>query len=409
MSGNTELLSMVRAARRRLAGLGPPRSRSEGDFERVALPDADGDVLRDLLISERARVVIEIGLAYGSSALAIGEALLTTGHPEAKHVIIDAYQDRFLNIGEFVEAAGHARLANLVTERSQLALPRLLADGFVADAAYVDGSHIFHNVFVDLYILREIVRPGGLIVLDDCDWRITRERRRTGGSIKTQVTSNASAARSCSCGTCRRLQRSCWTLAEARAGTRPGSPHAVTPCTWSIPSRCMSSRRGRARQPNRMLRSRVSARATRAGWTGQPSKSIWSSRLGPLYHLTERGDRIRALNEAWRVLRSNGVVLVAAISRFASARDGLARHFFTDPRYAPITWQDLADGQHRGTEDAFFTTAYLHHPDELEGELIEAGFGQTRVLAIQGPVWLLQDLDRQWEDPMLREITRLLW
>jgi hypothetical protein len=104
------------------------------------------------------------------------------------------------------------------------------------------------------------------------------------------------------------------------------------------------------------------------------------------------------------VLRPNGVVLVAAISRFASALDGLIRHFFTDPRYAPITWQDLTDGQHRGTEDAFFTTAYLHRPDELESELTEAGFGQRRVLAIEGPVWLLQDLDRQWDDPMLREI-----
>jgi hypothetical protein len=54
-----------------------------------------------------------------SSALAIGEALLANGHPEAKHVIIGAYQDRFLNVGwELVEAAGLARLANLVTARS---------------------------------------------------------------------------------------------------------------------------------------------------------------------------------------------------------------------------------------------------------------------------------------------------
>jgi hypothetical protein len=28
----------------------------------------------------------------------------------------------------------------------------------------------FHNVFVDLGFLRDIVRPGGLIVLDDCGW-----------------------------------------------------------------------------------------------------------------------------------------------------------------------------------------------------------------------------------------------
>jgi hypothetical protein len=33
----------------------------------------------------------------------------------------------------------------------------------------VDGSHIFHNVFVDLALLRNLVRPGGLIILDDCD------------------------------------------------------------------------------------------------------------------------------------------------------------------------------------------------------------------------------------------------
>lgn len=45
-----------------------------------------------------------------------------------------------------------------------------MAEGVVADAAFVDGSHIFHNVFVDLAFLRELVRPGGLIILDDCQW-----------------------------------------------------------------------------------------------------------------------------------------------------------------------------------------------------------------------------------------------
>ena len=31
----------------------------------------------------------------------------------------------------------------------------------------------------------------------------------------------------------------------------------------------------------------------------------------------------------------------------------------------------------------------------------EAGFGQTNVLAIEGPGWLLQDFDAQWADPRL--------
>jgi hypothetical protein len=39
-----------------------------------------------------------------------------------------------------------------------------------ADAAFVDGSHVFHNVFVDLYYLQMIVRPGGLVVPDDYWW-----------------------------------------------------------------------------------------------------------------------------------------------------------------------------------------------------------------------------------------------
>ena len=49
-------------------------------------------------------------------------------------------------------------------------LPRLVTEDFVADAAFVDGSHLFHNVFVDLYYLRELVRPGGLMVIDDWQW-----------------------------------------------------------------------------------------------------------------------------------------------------------------------------------------------------------------------------------------------
>lgn len=157
--------------RRRLAELGPEHTRADGDFERVSLPNEDCDALRDLLIAEQVRVVIEIGLAYGSSALAIGEALVSHGQQDARHVIVDAYQHHFRNAGwEAITAAGLSNLCTLLTDRSQLALARLVTEDFIADAAFVDGSHMFHNVFVDLYFLRELVRPGGLIILDDCQW-----------------------------------------------------------------------------------------------------------------------------------------------------------------------------------------------------------------------------------------------
>jgi predicted O-methyltransferase YrrM len=55
-----------------------------------------------------------------------------------------------------------------------MALPQLVAEGLTADAAFVDGSHRFHEVFVDLYFLRKIVRPGGIVVLDDHWWPSVR-------------------------------------------------------------------------------------------------------------------------------------------------------------------------------------------------------------------------------------------
>jgi predicted O-methyltransferase YrrM len=154
-----------------LSQSGPDWVRSEGDFVRVALPNADADLLRDVLLLEEADVVIEIGLAYGVSALAIAEALVARRR-RGPNLIIDPFQqDQFHDAGwEAIERAGLADVCSLVRERSQLALPRLLDEGFVADAAFVDGSHIFHNVFVDLFYLREIVRPGGLIIVDDCEW-----------------------------------------------------------------------------------------------------------------------------------------------------------------------------------------------------------------------------------------------
>ena len=166
-------LGRVRSVRAQLSAEGPAYCRPiVGDFECVALPAPDCDRLRDALVAQAARVVIEIGLAYGSSALAIGEALLTTRGSDSRHIIIDAFQaTAFSNIGwQTLLAAGLAGQARLITEPSSMALPGLVAEGVVADAAFVDGSHRFHEVFVDLYFLRKLVRPRGLIVLDDTAW-----------------------------------------------------------------------------------------------------------------------------------------------------------------------------------------------------------------------------------------------
>jgi predicted O-methyltransferase YrrM len=141
----------------------------ELDFQTVTLPERDCDLVRDLLIAEKAQTVVEIGLAYGSSALAIGEALLTVDAPNPRHIVIDPFQQQaYNNVGwDLLCSAGLESIADLVTAPSSLALAQLVMDGVVADAAFIDGSHRFHEVFVDLYFLRKIVKPGGLLLLDD--------------------------------------------------------------------------------------------------------------------------------------------------------------------------------------------------------------------------------------------------
>ena len=166
-------LQRVRDARAELQVAGPNRTRPlEGDFERVSLPATDCDILRDALVADGARVVIEVGLAYGSSALAIGEALCSASGTDVSHIVIDPFQSSaYDNVGwEALTAAGLAPQTTLIEEASSIALARLAADRFNADAAFVDGSHRFHEVFVDLYFLRKLVRPGGLIMLDDAAW-----------------------------------------------------------------------------------------------------------------------------------------------------------------------------------------------------------------------------------------------
>ncbi|QYN31963.1 class I SAM-dependent methyltransferase [Pseudonocardia sp. DSM 110487] len=167
----------VRIERRRLVLDGPRWTRDyEGDFQRVTLPERDCNLLRDLVVAEGVETIVEIGLAYGSSALAIGEALVSVPRKRPLHVIIDPLQETtWSNVGwELIRSSGLDATSRLVLQPSSQALAGLVEQGFTADAAFVDGSHRFHEVFTDLYFLRKIVRPGGIVVLDDYWWPSVR-------------------------------------------------------------------------------------------------------------------------------------------------------------------------------------------------------------------------------------------
>lgn len=127
--------------------------------------------------------------------------------------------------------------------------------------------------------------------------------------------------------------------------------------------------------------------------------------LGPLYHLVDHSERIKALVEARRILRPDGFLLAAGISRFASAIDGAHRDFLADPAFRRIVEQALADGQHRNPTDdlRYFTTAFFHHPDEMHQEVLDAGFAEVEVLAVEGIGWTVPKLDEVLDSPGARD------
>ena len=127
--------------------------------------------------------------------------------------------------------------------------------------------------------------------------------------------------------------------------------------------------------------------------------------LGPLYHLTDRRDRLEALAEAYRVLKPAGVLFAVGVSRFASTMDGLRAGYLKDPQFAAIVEQDLKDGQHRNptAKPEYFMDTFFHHPEELRSETAEAGFFVTGIYGLEGPAWLIRDFDEWWTNPAYRE------
>jgi SAM-dependent methyltransferase len=128
--------------------------------------------------------------------------------------------------------------------------------------------------------------------------------------------------------------------------------------------------------------------------------------LGPLYHLIDREERLKALRETYRLLKPGGRVFAAIISRFASLIDGLSRDLVSDPKFLEILMQDLKDGQHRNPTNnpGYFTTTYFHLPEELKQEMEEAGFQVEKLVGIEGPAWFMSSFRSHWEVAEKRQL-----
>jgi SAM-dependent methyltransferase len=104
--------------------------------------------------------------------------------------------------------------------------------------------------------------------------------------------------------------------------------------------------------------------------------------LGPLYHLVERAERLRALAEAARVAHTGAVIAAAAISRYAGLLD-FGAHGGLTAATVPLVENVIASGRH--DPRLGFTTAYVHRPEELFDELVDSGLAEVTLYGVEGP------------------------
>ena len=128
--------------------------------------------------------------------------------------------------------------------------------------------------------------------------------------------------------------------------------------------------------------------------------------LGPMYHLTEKEERLQALGEAKRVLASGGLLFCVGISRYASMCDGFFSNLTKDNQFINMMNRDLQDGQHINStgKAKYFTISYFHLPEELRNEVKGVGFVIDNLMSVESFGWLLPDFDDKWNDKNYKKL-----
>lgn len=120
--------------------------------------------IRAFMLRHEPRRTLEVGLCFGASALAFAAS------HKGRHVALDPYQRTTWDSAglQAIERAGLAERFELREGPSAIELAGALAAGERYDFIYVDGSHVFEDVFVDAYFCVRLLTEGGVLAFDDC-------------------------------------------------------------------------------------------------------------------------------------------------------------------------------------------------------------------------------------------------
>jgi predicted O-methyltransferase YrrM len=136
-----------------------------------SIDPVEADFLKQLVAEIKPMTTLEVGFAFGLSALVICDAL-PINHT-GRHIVIDPFQNQPPWNGIGIHNVRKARFDQMIEfheSYSYVALPELQARGAMIDFAFVDGAHTFDFVFTDFFYIDKLLNQGGVVAFDDADW-----------------------------------------------------------------------------------------------------------------------------------------------------------------------------------------------------------------------------------------------
>ncbi len=138
--------------------------------------------------------------------------------------------------------------------------------------------------------------------------------------------------------------------------------------------------------------------------------------MGPLYSITEYDERLLAIEECHRLLKSGGILFSAALTpysvllpRISVYRNGNDKkeHELDDAGVISMIERALTDGCYINPERRTASglgSSHLHTAKALKDELLSGGFSTLKIHGVMGGAWLAPNLNELLEKEETRNV-----
>lgn len=133
--------------------------------------------LSSILKKNSSPIIYEIGVGIGATTLPVaemmngnGEIFLFSREKDIIELASDLRQRGYLNINSSWGSPGNTYSGY----HFELARGMIAGDLPKFDLAYIDGGHVFHLDAPTACILKELCKPGGVMIFDDYYWSLEK-------------------------------------------------------------------------------------------------------------------------------------------------------------------------------------------------------------------------------------------